>query len=664
MMHFGGVFRRYVVDLGQEMQFCVDTAHMKRRVRCKRTRVREPEPEPEPEPELGGEATQPSNGSPLYIYDRLDQKRRELIEQKSQDIYAAFSTANNARVDAVRKEIAQGVIECGQTRLPEIVQVLYSQVREEFEEYVDVKAQEFKSRIEDAEEILALMSNALSREVSGGLTRTSSNAVAFKSVIPHTPAVAKSLRLSLLAQVAAVTVGSALVAGAPILAFGVLSAGFLSLLGPLRAIKKEIIGTPEQQIEKMQRLTLADMEVRTLEYLFAWVQKAILTEDKLKLIDLNIKERARAVLNKMQERLRQNRAKLGDLTETRANTDEDMQNMEGELRTLQHLRSKSIQLHDEYLISKRRDEEIVVGMDSDLNELDITGLRARAREQGLKEEDIDAACKESELLTGVEDPEETKQNLIGLITKHVKNRHVRNVARLAKLEAMTASDLQDLARKMNVDLQDLDDAVGKTDKKLALLDLILSTRPPIGKTVQSGDGIALGVRPQVVSVECATGNVTVDLPGQHRAHLGDRGALQENQVCVKALPRSVQNEELYGEVEQMTSPDSGTESDIEVGGSQLQIAIQDSASVTQGTVLEMLPHGSKFDSAVTVRVDMSEQIKAAGEGSVVMVLRKESADASWLPMDGPNSATVDEHGMVTLSLHEFSLWNIIAVPFR
>eukprot|EP01047_Picozoa_sp_COSAG01_P005196 COSAG01_NODE_176_length_22957_cov_72.262096_3_plen_234_part_00 len=233
---------------------------------------------------------------------------------------------------------------------------------------------------------------------------------------------------------------------------------------------------------------------------------------------------------------------------------------------------------------------------------------------------------------------------------------------------MSASELQDLARKMLFDAERLDAAIGADDKKQALLDLILSTRPPTtkpDKTVQSGDSIALCVEPQRVSVECLTGsNVTVDLPGQQHAHLGDRGALQANEVCVRALPRIRQNEELYGEVEQMTSPDGGSESNIEVGGSQLQIAIEDSASVTQGTVLEMLPHGSKFDSAVTVRVDMSEQIKAAGEGSTVMVLRKESADAPWLPMDSPNSATVDEHGMVTLSLHEFSLWNIIAVPLQ
>ena len=86
--------------------------------------------------------------------------------------------------------------------------------------------------------------------------------------------------------------------------------------------------------------------------------------------------------------------------------------------------------------------------------------------------------------------------------------------------------------------------------------------------------------------------------------------------------------------------------------------------------------GATFNTPVELRFDISKQIRAAQgperEDCVLIVMRKETADAPWsflegginadgTPDDTSESVTVDEHGVALITLRSFSWFHSVLV---
>eukprot|EP01047_Picozoa_sp_COSAG01_P005195 COSAG01_NODE_176_length_22957_cov_72.262096_2_plen_553_part_00 len=330
------------------------------------------------------------------VYDHMDNRRVQLIEVLDS-------------CERITKEFAK----CGQERLLEMMHTLEARMTQEFEERLKEKAKQFNARIGEAEKTLDVMETSLMRENSGSLGRTASNSGFWTSLNSKAPGRdhTRSHEITLL-QAVCFPVSLSL--------WGVaLSLGPVGLVG-MTAMNfgLKIYNAPKQlRLAKQNLIISTQTELnKQVDHLCACVKDSILTANTLRLFDRNLKQCAIDVHCDMKVRLAQNREALIDLTEIRANTQQDVQKLEELHAQLQCLGRRIVGLHDEYLIRKGRDDELVIDTGADLSQLDVKGLRARARDVGLAEEDIDAACKKSEAINGEDNPRETREYLKESIT--------------------------------------------------------------------------------------------------------------------------------------------------------------------------------------------------------------------------------------------------------
>eukprot|EP01043_Picozoa_sp_COSAG02_P038415 COSAG02_NODE_2960_length_7651_cov_6.331435_2_plen_888_part_00 len=85
--------------------------------------------------------------------------------------------------------------------------------------------------------------------------------------------------------------------------------------------------------------------------------------------------------------------------------------------------------------------------------------------------------------------------------------------------------------------------------------------------------------------------------------------------------------------------------------------------ITHGPVVEMLPHGSKFDEPAAMSFELGDtRIDELPEGAVLMAFRKEDPDSPWAALADDESFEVDTAtGRVTAQLRSFSVLGLALI---
>jgi serine/threonine protein kinase len=127
-------------------------------------------------------------------------------------------------------------------------------------------------------------------------------------------------------------------------------------------------------------------------------------------------------------------------------------------------------------------------------------------------------------------------------------------------------------------------------------------------------------------------------------------------VSMRSVERS-DAEQMYSSSEQMLSQ---VTQDPDIAQEEGRDAMQPK----HGPILEMLPHGSKFDEPAKLAFDVArpDQDDDEEDAAFLVVLRKQGPEAPWeFPMEDGESLTVDADGRADLQIKSFSFYTTVTV---